>query len=170
MATAARATTSSNTHLTMSAEARQRLRNREQVRGYYNDMGGNRGNCTYGIGILAHRGPCTEEELQRPLSPAQVEASFAVAVREAERAVKRNVSRQLLTQEQFDALVSYAYNTGAGGASRTFELVNSGRLHDAAETMSRNIRTTVNGRRVVARGLIERRREESAPFRQTLRR
>jgi hypothetical protein len=38
------------------------------VRGYYNDMGGNRGNCSYGIGILAHRGACTEEELQRPLT------------------------------------------------------------------------------------------------------
>jgi hypothetical protein len=62
--------------------------------------------------------------------------------------------------------ISYAYNTGAGGASRTFELVDAGRLQDAADNMSRNTPTTVNGRRVVARGLIDRRREESAPFRQ----
>lgn len=122
MSISSRATTAnpnSNMHLSMSAEARQRLRNREQVRGYYNDMGGSRGNCTYGIGILVHRGACTDEELQRPLSAAQVAASFASAINSAEGAVRRNVSRQPLTQEQFDALVSYVYNAGASGAART---------------------------------------------------
>lgn len=128
MATASRVTTNPNANLSMSAEARLRLGNREQVRGYYNDMGGSRGNCTYGIGILVHRGPCTEEELQRPLTAAQVAVSFATAISSAERAVRRSVSRQALTQEQFDALVSYAYNTGASGASRTFDLVDAGRL------------------------------------------
>jgi lysozyme len=157
--------TNSNASLSLSAGARQRLRSRENVRGYYNDMGGNRGNCTYGIGILAHRGACTEEELQRPLTPVQIETSFAMAVREAEGAVRRNVTHQALTQDQFDGLVSYVYNTGASGAARTLQLVDSGRLQEAAEVMSRNIRTTVGRRRVVAHGLIARRREESAPFR-----
>lgn len=95
MATASRATTNPNANLSMSAEARLRLRNREQVRGYYNDMGGSRGNCTYGIGILVHRGPCTEEELQCPLTAAQVAVSFATAISSAERAVRRSVSRQV---------------------------------------------------------------------------
>lgn len=56
----------------------------------------------------------------RPLTSEQIEASFANAVREAERAVRRNVTNQPLTQAQFDALVSYAYNTGAGGAHESF--------------------------------------------------
>ncbi|UMR28504.1 glycoside hydrolase family protein [Massilia sp. MB5] len=155
-----------NTSLSMSAAARRRLRSRERVRGYYNDMGGNRGNCTYGIGILVHRGPCTAAELRRPLTTAQVEISFAAAIREAERAVKRKVTRQALTQEQFDALVSYTFNTGANGAAGTLALVDRGRLQEAAVNMSRNIRTNVGGQRVVARGLIQRRQEESAPFRQ----
>ncbi|MBJ7312875.1 glycoside hydrolase family protein [Rugamonas sp. CCM 8940] len=151
----------------MSPEARARLRNREQVRGYYNDMGGNRGNCTYGIGILVHRGPCTAEELRRPLTAAQVEASHAAAVDEAERAVRRNITNQALTQAQFDALVSYTYNTGAYGARHTYGLINRGAMQAAADNISTNISTTVRGRRVVAPGLIERRREESAPFRHT---
>ncbi|WP_190287809.1 glycoside hydrolase family protein [Massilia sp. NR 4-1] len=155
-----------NTSLSMSAAARRRLRSRERVRGYYNDMGGNRGNCTYGIGILVHRGPCTAADLRRPLTTAQVEISFATAIREAERAVKRKVTRQALTQEQFDALVSYTFNTGANGAACTLALVDRGRLQEAAVNMSRNIRTNVGGQRVVARGLIQRRQEESAPFRQ----
>jgi len=155
-----------NTRLSMSAAARRHLRSRERVRGYYNDMGGNRGNCTYGIGILVHRGACTAAELRRPLTTAQVEISFAAAIREAERAVKRKVTRQALTQEQFDALVSYTFNTGANGAAGTLALVDRGRLHEAAGNMSRNIRTNVGGQRVVARGLIQRRQEESAPFRQ----
>ncbi|GAB2876073.1 glycoside hydrolase family protein [Pseudoduganella ginsengisoli] len=154
----------SNADLSLSAAARQRLRNRETVRGYYNDMGGNRGNCTYGIGILVHRGPCTEEELQRPLSVTQIETSFSAALRDAKSAVRRSVTHQSLTQEQFDGLVSYVYNTGANGATRTLQLIDRGRLGEAADVMLRNIRTTIGGRRVSAHGLIARRREESAPF------
>ncbi|MCG2586617.1 glycoside hydrolase family protein [Massilia sp. TS11] len=155
-----------NADLSMSNEAKARLRKRERVRGYYNDMGGNRGNCTYGIGILAHRGPCTEQELRTPLTEAQITASFDAAIREAERAVRRNVDRQALTQDQFDALVRYAFNTGAHGARQTFQLVNRGALQAAANNISSNIRARVDGRLVIARGLIDRRREESEPFRQ----
>ncbi len=94
-----------NANLSLSNEARRRMRDQREgvVQGYYNDGCGDRGHCSYGIGILAHRGPCTAEELRRPLTSAQMEASFAKAVREAEGAVRRNVPNQALTQAQFDA-------------------------------------------------------------------
>ena len=167
MATSAVAA-NTNTNLSLSPDARQRLRKRETtVQGHYNDGGGNRGHCTFGIGILVHRGPCTAEELQRPLAATQIEASFDVAVRDAERAVRRNVTNQALTQGQFDALVSYTCNTGATGASSVFRRVDSGDLQGAAEVISRNVNSRQDGRMVRMRGLVLRREEESAPFRAT---
>lgn len=155
-----------NDSLSMSPAARTRLRRREQdVFRYYDDMGPGKGNCTWGAGILAHRGPCSKEELGRPVSAAQAEAEFSHRVAVAERGVRRNVRNQQLTQDQFDALVSMTYNAGVGGASHTFDLVDRGELTKAAANIGRMTSTTVNGKRVLARGLIARRAEESAPFR-----
>lgn len=155
-----------NANLSLSNDARSRMRNRREgvVRGYYNDGRGNRGHCSYGIGILAHHGPCTAEELRRPLTSAQMEASFASAIREAESTVRRNVTNRQLTQAQFDALVSYAFNTGGRGARETFQRVDSGDLRGAANLILSNTYSTQGGRRVFMPGLVPRRREESAPF------
>ena len=155
-----------NANLSLSIFARRRMRNQREgvVRGYYNDGHGKRGHCSYGIGILVHRDPCTAEELRRPLTSAQLEASFANAIREAEGAVRRNVTNQALTQAQFDALVSYAYNTGGRGAYETFQRVDRGDLRGAADLIMSNTYSTQNGRRVFMPGLVARRREESAPF------
>ncbi len=154
-----------NANMTMSTEARQAMRKREGVRGYYNDGGGNRGHCSCGVGNLVHRGPCTAEELQLPLSPMQVEASFASAIREAERAVQRNVTRQSLTQAQFDSMVSFTFNTGAKRARPIFQRVDRGDLQGAADAICTYVNSTQNGRLVHMRGLAARRQEESAPFR-----
>lgn len=157
-----------NANLSLSNDARRSMRNQREgtIRGYYNDGHGNRGHCTYGIGILVHRGPCTAEELRRPLTNAQIEASFASAIREAERAVRNGVTHQQLTQAQFDALVSYAFNTGARGARETFQRVDRGDLQGAANTIMSNTYSRQHGRRVFMPGLVPRRREESAPFRE----
>lgn len=156
-----------NSNLSLSPQARSRMRNQREgvVLGYYNDGRGNRGHCSYGIGIFVHRGPCTAEELRRPLSAAQLEASFTAAIREAERAVRRNVTQQSLTQDQFDSLVSYAFNTGAHGARNVLQRVNQGDMRGAATAMTRNVYSVQHGRRVLMPGLVTRRREESAPFR-----
>lgn len=155
--------------LTISSAARAALRKRERpVFGYYNDLGGNRGHCTWGIGILAHRGPCTADELNRKVDPGQVEASFIVKLNEAEQTVRRRVTRTI-TQEQFDALVSFTYNVGSGNAGSTFRLVNQGKFPDAAKKMSGFVYVieTRNGKKTKRkiRGLVERRLEESAAFR-----
>jgi lysozyme len=154
-----------NGGMKMSPEARARMRRRERdVFNYYDDMGPGKGNCTWGTGILAHKGPCTKEELAKPVSPAAVEAEFSRRVAEAEAGVIRQVRTQKLAQDQFDALVSLAFNAGVRGSRRVFTLVDTGRPAQAAAEIRTMTSTHVNGRKVLARGLISRRAEESAPF------
>ncbi|MRW91434.1 glycoside hydrolase family protein [Duganella sp. FT80W] len=148
---------------------RMRQRETAQYR-YYDDGGPGRGNCTWGIGTLAHRGPCTTEELSMPVSAEKVEITFSQKVAEAERVVRKRVLRQALNQEQFDALVSFTFNAGQRGAESVLAKVDKGDFKGAAVGISRTIYITVRTRkgtkRVVARGLISRRAEESAPFRE----
>jgi GH24 family phage-related lysozyme (muramidase) len=155
-----------NDQLSMTPEARTRMRKHEKdVFRYYDDMGPGKGHCTWGAGILAHRGPCTKEELAKEVSQAEVDAEFARRVGVAERGVRRNVKKTALTQDQFDALVSLAYNAGVGGSVHVFRKIEKGELAQAADSISRMTSTTIKGKRVLARGLIVRRAEESAPFR-----
>lgn len=144
------------------------LRQRENaIMAYYNDQANN---CTYGVGTLAHTGPCTAEELVRPVSTGLVNAQLATKVRSAEAAVRRAVPDRQLTQSQFDELVSYTYNAGSGGAQTTLDAAN--RNNDAGVVSSMTQRVYIHprdahGRRLApvrSRGLVNRRRLESAPF------
>ena len=128
-----------NAALTLSTEGRRALRQREGLRGYY-------------------------ETSRCDMTPDQVEAAFDLTVRSAERAVQRQVSHQPLTQAQFDALVSYTFNMGAGGAMLVLRRIDAGDLEGGAGAMLRNIDTRVEGRMVPQAGLVARRMEESAPF------
>ena len=159
-----------NSTMKFSAAARAKLRSREkEILNYYDDMGPGKGNCTWGRGILVHRGPCTSEELKRPVSAAAVATEFSSRVTDAERTVRTTVVNQVLNQEQYDALVSYTFNMGRKGAAKTLELVDEGKLQQAATKISSMIRVRVKSKHssklVIARGLIARRAQESAPFR-----
>lgn len=161
----AAATPSVNAGMTMSPEARARMRRRERdVFAYYDDMGPGKGNCTWGPGILAHKGPCTKDELATPVSAAAVEAEFSRRVADAESGVIRRVRMQTLPQDQFDALVSLTYNAGVTGCHHVYKLVDTGRPAEAAAEIRTMTSTHVNGKKVLARGLISRRADESAPF------
>jgi lysozyme len=158
-------TQSANDGMKMSADARIRMRRRERaVFKYYDDMGPGKGSCTWGVGILAHKGPCTKEELARPVSAAAIEAEFSRRVIAAEAGVIRQVRKQKLLQDQFDALVSLTFNAGVKGSRQVYMLVDTGRLAEAANEIRTMTSTHVNGKKVPARGLIPRRAEESAPF------
>jgi len=154
----------------MSTAARLNMRSTEKkVLKYYDDGGKTgRGNCTWGVGILAHHGPCTKAELARSVTDVDIEREFASRLAEAERGVERNVKVEL-TQAQFDALVSLTYNAGVKGAFPVYELLNSGELERAASYIASM--TTAKQKRkgkwvqVTLPGLVARRREESAPFR-----
>ena len=70
----------------MSAAGLSALRAREgAVLHYYNDIANN---CTFGVGGLAHHGPCTDDAMRRPVSVADVNTQLAVSVRSAEVAVR----------------------------------------------------------------------------------
>ncbi|WP_229415814.1 lysozyme [Pseudoduganella armeniaca] len=152
----------------MSPEAKVRMRNTERTEyRYYNDMGENRGHCTWGAGILAHRGVCTPEELTRVVSAAEVNAEFDRRVREAEATIHRNI-HVALNQAQFDALVSFTYNAGPDGSADTYALINKNDFKGAGANMQKFIRvkvkTKTGTKKVIARGLVTRRAQESAPF------
>jgi lysozyme len=153
----------------MSSVGKLGLQNREKkMERYYDDMGSGKGNCTVGYGHLVHRNPCTPEELARDVVEKDVMKGFDADIRAAENAVNRNV-KVPLTQAQFDALVSYTFNRGPGGAQKAFKLVNAGEFDKAAAEIASHVTATVKkkGKRVamIAPGLYARRAEESAPFR-----
>ncbi|MGZ3183402.1 MAG: glycoside hydrolase family protein [Telluria sp.] len=130
---------------------------------YYNDMGKLGGNCTWGIGFYAHRGVCTAEELQRKVTAGAVDIEYMKRVREAERRVRLKVIVPL-NQEQFDALVSFTYNTSNRTNEQVYQTLNSGDFVAAARAISGAVRVRVGKQWKTAPGLVIRRREESAPF------
>jgi lysozyme len=141
------------------------MRRREvDVFNYYDDGGPGKGHCTWGAGILAHRGPCTREELAKPVSQAAIDAEFSRRVAMARRDVRSNVHQRGLEQDQFDALVSLTFTAGARGSRGTYQLVEQGDFEGAAENIRQMIKTTINGKKKIVRGLISGRAEESAPF------
>jgi GH24 family phage-related lysozyme (muramidase) len=153
----------------MSTAARLTMRHTEKkMLQYYDDGGPGRGNCTWGIGTKAHNGPCSKAELAREVTDADIEREFASRLRAAERGVERNVKAEL-TQAQFDALVSLAYNAGVSGCVTVFELLNAGDFEGAAK----RIASMTYGHKLVKHkrvpvfypGLVSRRNEEAAPFR-----
>jgi lysozyme len=157
-----------NETMHMSAAGMAALRQREgAVLRYYNDIANH---CTYGVGTLAHHGPCTPDELRRPVSIADVNTQLATRLRRAENAVRQQVRNHPLTQAQFDALVSFTFNTGATGASDTLAAANRGASRDVTTHMNNNVYVhprDANGRRLApvrVQGLVNRRREETVPF------
>lgn len=152
----------------VSAAGMTAIRHREgAIMHYYNDSAGN---CTYGVGTLAHHGRCTAAELARPVTSAAVNQQLAGRVHMAAADVRRAVTHSTLTQAQFDALVSFTYNMGAHGAAPVLRAANQGRSTQVVRLMEQAVYVhprDAHGRRLPARrspGLINRRRQEAAPF------
>lgn len=157
-----------NENMSMSAAGLAALRQREHaVLHYYNDVANN---CTWGVGTLAHQGPCTAEELQRTVTVTDVDRELANRVQDAERAVRRQVRNQQLTQDQFDALVSYTYNLGATGARTALQAADQGNSNEVTRQMNAHVYVHPRDSRgralppVRVQGLVNRRRDETAPF------
>ena len=170
------AATGVNDTLSMSAAGRLALGRREgqggpagNPNGYYNDVANN---CTYGAGTLAHTGPCTADELARQVDDAGAAAELTRRIHVAERVVRRGVQRRALNQNQFDALVSVAYNAG-GHAAPALAHVDPNDDEDAAESIRtlvyihpRDAHGFIVGVAVRSNGLVNRREAEITQFNQ----
>lgn len=77
-------------------------------------------------------------------------------------ALVNRLVRVPLTQNEYDALVIFAFNIGAAGFSLSTALIaiNSGRLQDVPACMRKWCKITVDGQKVVAKGLVNRREKE----------
>lgn len=105
-----------NAGLSMSAAGRQTLATREGQGGGAANLGGHyddsANNCTVGVGILVHHGPCTAAELAQRADANANDTEFNRRVHRAESAVRNGVNARQLNQNQFDALVSASFNSG----------------------------------------------------------
>lgn len=157
-----------NANRSLSADGRRDLQQNEGLRHvYYNDAARN---CTYGVGTLAHMGPCTARQLGQPVPDSAIQASLGTGVRRAEQIVRDAVPNHQLTQEQFDAAVSFAYNV-PGSARAALNPANRGDMAGVARNMNDYIYVHAHdarGRPVGpprrSDGLVTRRRREAAPF------
>ncbi|RDK02757.1 lysozyme [Paraburkholderia lacunae] len=163
-----------NDSMRMSQAGYAALRfNEGVVMRYYNDAPVN-GNCTWGIGTLAHLGPCTPEELKRTVLPQQANAVLQSRVQDAERRLRAIVTERQLTQAQFDAAVSFAYNSSNVNTRQALSPANGGHMTDVVSQMMSNVMITPRrpdgtaaGPAQRSQGLVNRRVRESAPFRQS---
>jgi len=167
------APTAANMHI--SAAGVQAIMGHErEVLSYYNDPAGN---CTWGTGFLAHFGACTAAETATPVTHDMVTEEYRRRLATTETAVRRQLGNTEVSQEQYDALVSYTYNMGPTGAATALTAVREGRPADAAATMLAHASATrrgadgqpvldANGRPIRDRlpGLVARRNREAAPF------
>lgn len=131
----------------------------------YNDPGGH---CTIGIGHLVHIGNCNgvdscEQEFLRGITRERALELFRADLAEAEQVVNTYVTVSL-TQAQFDALVSFAYNVGSGNFrnSALLSKLNAGLYQDVPAEL--NLWVYSGSTRLP--GLVTRRHDEGALFQQ----
>jgi lysozyme len=126
----------------------------------YNDAAGH---ATIGFGHLIHHGAATAADRARwgTITRDRGLALLSRDARDAARAVERCVTVPL-SQEQFDALVSFVFNVGVGSfaSSTLLRKLNAGDRHGAGDELLRWSRA--GGR--VLEGLLSRRRAERALF------
>jgi RHS repeat-associated protein len=141
----------------------------------YNDgPDGNSGNCTIGYGTMLSAGICSGDIKKqynpkyggKPLDQAVGEGWFQDDISAAEQIIKDTVHVKL-TQSQFDALVSYVYNSGGEPGhwyidKKIPEKLNSGHYYEAAMVINSG---PYGGNNVgYAPGLVPRRHQEATMF------
>jgi lysozyme len=100
-----------------------------------------------------------------PITPAQCDAFLAHDVGHAENAINSNV-RVAISQNAFDALVSFTFNIGVGGfiSSSVLKDLNAGNLDDLKHAFELWDKDVQGGHLVVDTALLGRRDREFALF------
>ncbi len=123
---------------------------------YLDDYPG--GTWTIGIGITASDGINVKAYLGKP--PQSIETmveQFRDRIQKYENGVNKAIKVDL-TQQQFDALVGWHYNTGAISSSTLTKLINQGASESRIKEFWSNNYIKSNGH--VMQGLIKRRKKE----------
>lgn len=150
-----------NGGLRLSEQGFQFIKSHEALRlKMYDNDGSETGNCTIGYGHLLHPGKCTAADRAKypnGITEAEAESFLRQDVVTAEKDVRSRV-KVALTQNQFDALVSFAFNLGGPkfGRSSVLRVLNEGR-YDAVPA---ELATYARG----GGGLTVRRKEEGDLF------
>ncbi len=115
------------------------------------------GLCTIGYGHLIEAGEFCPDQI----TLEQGEKYLRDDIAEAERIVRSTV-KVPLTQSQFDSLISFTFNIGAGAwaISDTLKILNDGEHHRMPARFLMWVKVTKNGVKVVEEGLINRRLRE----------
>lgn len=118
-------------------------------------------NATIGYGHMLHRGPITHADEGLVWSDAHAIEVLGEDAASAARFVAANV-HVFLTQQQFDALVSFTFNVGTGAfaGSTVLRLVNA---HEFAKVPAA-LMEWVHAGAVVLPGIVNRRRAEGELF------
>lgn len=116
---------------------------------------------TVGVGHVIGDGKSLPPDWDRKFSTAEVDSILAADLQRFERGVLR-YCRGPLTQGQFDALVSFAFNAGLGSLQRSSLRMkhNRGEKEAAAKEF---MKWTKGGGRVLP-GLVKRRSDEAALY------
>ena len=95
--------------------------------------------------------------------PSECEEAFLEDMEIFEKNVRRHVKVEL-TECEFNALVSFDYNTGALGKSTLLKKLNAGDFEGAAEEFHKWNKATVHGKKQAMKGLTRRRASEALMF------
>ena len=108
-----------------------------------------------------HTSTVSHKDVGKPFSAEVCAELLRQDLQDSEEAVKRHVT-QPITQEQYDALVSFTFNVGEKNLAQSTLLrrLNAGKCMEAAQEFNRWV--YAKGRKLA--GLVRRRHEESTLF------
>jgi GH24 family phage-related lysozyme (muramidase) len=127
------------------------------------------GHCTVGYGTLLHRGNCDGRDSEQPylngVSKEEATRLLATELAEKQKAVS-DVVKVALNQNQYDALVSFAYNVGAGAFQKStlLRLLNQGKYGEVPGELKKWVKARKDDQLIELPGLVKRRAAEAALF------
>jgi lysozyme len=128
----------------------------------YNDLAGY---ATIGYGHKLTPEEIADQVFKAGVTPTLAEKLLKQDLLPAEKSVNNNVQVPL-NKNQFDALVDFVYNVGSGNFSASTALKDINRKHwpAVAGDLALFNKVTIDGKKVVSKGLVKRRAEEGEIF------
>lgn len=127
------------------------------------------GHCTIGYGTLVHKGNCDGRESERRylngVSKEEATRLLVAELAEKQKAVREAI-KVPLNQNQYDALVCFAYNVGTGAFRRStlLKLLNQGKYDEVPLELKKWSKARQDGKLIDLPGLVNRRAAEATLF------